>query len=172
MIKDLVVDVVNHRFVLTFAVLVLIGTTVSLGADGFSLVDGGVILVVAIVGFAIWRALVTSQTVGVDSVGQFESELGSGKMPTLVEFYSEYCAGCLAVKPFVDQLEQEAAGRLRVVRLNIDKEPGRSLLEKYRVLFTPTFIYFDREGTKVRDSVLVLDKARILYDLEQFESSN
>jgi thioredoxin-related protein len=71
------------------------------------------------------------------------------------------------VKPIVDQLEAEAGERLQLIRLDIDQEPGKSLLEDYGVLFTPTFLYFDKNGKKISESTLILDRPRILYDLER-----
>jgi thioredoxin 1 len=165
--RDFLVDIINHRFVFTLSSALIIFTAVLRFQDGVDAVDIIILLCVAAACYGIWRALVTHSTVGISSVRAFQDALPNGKRPTIVEFYSPYCAGCLAMKPVVDQLETEAGPRLQVIRLNIDKEPGRTLVPRYGVLFTPTFVYFDKDGNKVRDSVLVLDRARILYELER-----
>jgi thioredoxin 1 len=165
--RDFLIDVVNHRFVITLSITLLVAATILVSQDGVQAADVLVLVAVGAVGFGIWRVLVSRNTEGIVSVQAFQEAISSGGRATLVEFYSPYCAGCLAMKPVVDQLETEAGSRLQVIRLNIDTEPGRSLVDRFDVLFTPTFIYFDRQGNKVRDSVLVLDRARILYELER-----
>jgi thiol-disulfide isomerase/thioredoxin len=164
--RDFLVDLVNHRFVITLFVLLLIVSGLLLFRDGIQPTDLIVMGGIAVGWFVIWRILSTRSTAEITSVQAFQDALRNGQQPSLVEFYSAYCVGCMAARPIVDQLELEAGARLQIIKLNIDTEPGRSLVDRYSVLFTPTFIYFDRFGNKVRDSVLVLDSARILYELE------
>ena len=164
--RDFFVDLVNHRFVITLSVVLIVGSAILTFQDGVQVLDFVVVGCIAAVCFGVWRLLVSRNTEGIASLQSFQEAIRNGQRSTLVEFYSPYCAGCLAMKPVVDQLEAEAGERLQIIRLNIDTEPGRTLVDTYSVLFTPTFIYFDRNGTKVRDSVLVLDRNRIMYDLE------
>lgn len=164
--RDFLVDVVNHRFVITLSITLLVASAIVLFQDGVQALDVLILVGMGAVFFVIWRILVTRSTEGISTVGAFQDAIRNGQRPTLVQFYSPYCAGCLAMKPIVDQLEAEAGTRLQVIKLNIDTQPGRALVDTYKVLFTPTFVYFDRYGNKVRDSVLVLDRARILYELE------
>jgi thioredoxin 1 len=165
--RDFLVDVINHRFVFTLSIALIILTCVLRFRDGMDTLDIVILIAVAAACYGIWRALVTHSTEGITTLQAFQDAVRNGVRPTLVEFYSLYCAGCLAMKPIVDQLETEAGTRLQIIRLNIDVEPGMSLVQRYGVLFTPTFVYFDQNGNKVRDSVLVLDRARILYELER-----
>lgn len=165
--RDLLVDIVNHRSFFSFAVIILAIMTLAFVRDGIGIIE--VLLLVGIVagGFAVWRLRVTSPTREIDSLQAFQRALQNGSRPTLIQLYSRFCGGCLAIKPTVDQLEAEAGERLRIIRLDIDQEPGKSLLREYDVLFTPTFLYFDKDGNKLRESTLVLDRPRILYDLER-----
>lgn len=169
--RDFLVDVVNHRFVFTFSIVVLASSAILMFQDGVQTVDLIILACIGLACFVVWRVLVSRNTEGIGTVQAFQDALRNGEHATLVEFYSPYCAGCLAMKPIVDQLEAEAGERLKVILLNIDTEPGRSLIDTYTVLFTPTFVYFDRNGNKLRDSVLVLDRARIMYDLEKAQST-
>ena len=168
--RDFLVDLVNHKFVITLSVVLLVSSAILLFQDGVSTVDVIILIAIAAACFVVWRLLVSRNTVGIGTIQQFQTALRNGEHATLVEFFSPYCAGCLAMKPIVDQLEAEAGERLKVIRLNIDTEPGRTLVDTYSVLFTPTFVYFDPNGNKVRDSVLVLDRARIMYDLDKLRT--
>jgi thioredoxin-related protein len=52
----------------------------------------------------------------------------------------------MAAKPIVDGIEKEHQGRLSVIRINVQDEEFRSLLEQYNFQFTPTFILLDSSG--------------------------
>lgn len=168
--RDFLVDLVNHKFVITLSIVLLVSAAILMFQDGVSTVDIIILVAIAAVCFIVWRVLVSRSTEGIATVQAFQEALRNGEQATLVEFFSPYCAGCLAMKPIVDQIEAEAGERLKVIRLNIDTEPGRTLVDTYSVLFTPTFVYFDKNGNKVRDSVLVLDRARLMYDLDKSQS--
>ncbi|MBN1427106.1 MAG: thioredoxin family protein [Anaerolineae bacterium] len=164
--RDILLDIFNHRSAVTSMVIILAILSLGFAQDGIGVIEILILLGVVAAGFALWRLRVPSPTQEIDSLRAFQSTLQNGNRPTLVQLYSRYCGGCLAVKPIVDQLEVEAGERLQMIRLDIDQEPGKSLLKEYGVLFTPTFLYFDKHGHKIRESTLVLDRPRILYDLE------
>jgi thiol-disulfide isomerase/thioredoxin len=164
--RELLLDIFNHRSAITSMIIILATLTFGLSRGGISVVDILILGAVLAAGWVVWRLRTTSPTPEVDSLRAFQDRLRNGSRPTLIQLYSRYCAGCLAVKPTVDRLEAEAGDRLQLLRLDIDEEPGKLLLKEYGVTFTPTFIYFDKNGKKLQESTLVLDRPRILYDLE------
>jgi thiol-disulfide isomerase/thioredoxin len=164
--REILLDVINHRSAITSMVIILAFLTLGLSREGISVVDILILVGVLVAGYVVWRLRTTSPTQEVNSLSAFQDRLRNGSRPTLIQLYSRYCAGCLAVKPTVDRLEVEAGDRLQLIRLDIDEEPGKLLLKEYGVTFTPTFIYFDKDGKKIQESTLVLDRPRILYDLE------
>ena len=66
----------------------------------------------------------------------------------------------------MDGIEQDYAGRLLVIRLNIQEEVGRELAPFFGFEFTPTFIFFDAQGTELWRSVGDLDLERLRQSLE------
>jgi len=84
----------------------------------------------------------------VNGVEQAEALLQNGK-PTFLEFFSNFCAGCLVVKPSVDQLVTTIAEDFNVLRVDIHTGFGRELRERMGFSFTPEFILFDRQGQEV-----------------------
>jgi thioredoxin 1 len=70
----------------------------------------------------------------------FESLVLKSEMPALVDFWASWCAPCKAIAPIVDEMAQEYAGRLRVVKVNVDDNPATP--GKYGVRGIPTLILF------------------------------
>lgn len=88
----------------------------------------------------------------VDSLSAAEAMINSGK-PTFVEFFSNYCAGCLSARTAVDELVAQMSERYgdsyNILRIDIHTEFGRALRERYGFSFTPEFVLFDATGTEV-----------------------
>ena len=72
----------------------------------------------------------------------FEKEVLQSEIPVLVDFWAEWCGPCRMIAPFVDAIAGEQAGKLKVLKLNIDKEA--SVAAKYGVMSIPTLILFKK----------------------------
>jgi thiol-disulfide isomerase/thioredoxin len=84
----------------------------------------------------------------VSSLQAAEDLLGNGK-PTFVEFFSNYCAGCVSVRPVVDLIVDEIEPDFNILRVDIHTDFGRALRENYGFSFTPEFVLFDGEGKEI-----------------------
>jgi thioredoxin 1 len=82
------------------------------------------------------------QTVAEVSDANFQTEVldASKTQPVMVDFWATWCGPCRALSPTVDAIAAERAGKLKVVKMNVDENmntPG-----KYNVRGIPTLLIF------------------------------
>ncbi|GAA0581231.1 thioredoxin [Streptomyces crystallinus] len=105
------------------------------------------------------------QAVGVDVVtdATFAAEVLDANLPVLVEFTAEWCGSCRQLAPVLSQIAFEEGDRLKVVQLDVDKDPQTTLT--YGVLSMPTLMVF-RAGEPVKSMVGARPKRRLMQELE------
>jgi thioredoxin 1 len=70
----------------------------------------------------------------------FDTEVLEAEVPVLVDFTATWCGPCRQIAPFVDQLADEYAGKVKVTKLDIDESPGTA--QKYGIRGVPTLMVF------------------------------
>ena len=95
---------------------------------------------------------------------EFASEVLGADTPVLVEFWAPWCGPCRQLAPVLEQLAEERAGSLKVVKINQDEQPRISA--EYRVMGVPTMLVFDR-GEAVAQMVGARSKSRIAEELDR-----
>ncbi len=75
----------------------------------------------------------------------FDAEVLKSSEPVLVDFFAEWCGPCKAMAPALEQLAQEMKGKVKVVKLDVDQNPG--VTSKYGIRAMPTLMLF--KGGKV-----------------------
>ena len=72
--------------------------------------------------------------------GDFKSKVLEASGPVLVDFFAEWCGPCHALAPSIEEIAKEMAGKLTVVKLNVDEAPDAA--SSYGVTSIPTLILF------------------------------
>jgi len=78
-------------------------------------------------------------TVKVDN-NNFKSEVMDSDVPTVVDFWAEWCGPCKMIGPSLEELSDEMAGKVKITKLNIDENPD--LAAKFGVRSIPTLLIF------------------------------
>ena len=70
----------------------------------------------------------------------FQSEVLDSTQPVLVDFTAVWCGPCKMLDPIVKQLAEQWAGKVKVVKLDVDHNP--ELAMQYQVMGVPTLMLF------------------------------
>ena len=80
----------------------------------------------------------------------FDNEVLQSTTPVLIDFWAPWCAPCRAISPMVEDLAREYAGKLKVVKINVDDNPRTPT--RYGVRSIPNLIVF--QGGQVKEQII------------------
>lgn len=76
---------------------------------------------------------------------KFEEEIKQSDKPALVMFWGSWCPVCKRNEPMVRELKQELEDKVKIRKMNIDRNPRVS--SEFKIAGTPTYYLFE-EGEK------------------------
>jgi thioredoxin 1 len=92
--------------------------------------------------------------------GNFESEVlsASKTQPVLVDFWAEWCRPCHMLAPTVAEIANDYAGKIKVMKLNVDEAMNSA--GRYNIRGIPTILVF-KDGQVVEQIVGAVPKDQI-----------
>ena len=95
--------------------------------------------------------------------GTFEDEVLKSDLPVLVDFWAEWCGPCKMIAPILDELAGEYAGKIKIAKLNIDK--NQATAPQYGVRGIPTLILV-KNGSVEAQQVGAVSKSQLAAFLD------
>ncbi|HXZ88926.1 MAG TPA: thioredoxin [Candidatus Binataceae bacterium] len=80
----------------------------------------------------------------------FDQEVLKSPTPVLIDFWAPWCGPCRAIAPIIDELAGTYAGRLKVVKINVDDNPETP--SRYGVRGIPNLLIV--KGGQVKDQIV------------------
>jgi thioredoxin 1 len=72
--------------------------------------------------------------------GNFADKVLGAQRPVLVDFSAAWCGPCKKLKPIVEELAGEYAGRIDMVHIDVDA--ARETAARYGIMSVPTLLFF------------------------------
>jgi len=81
---------------------------------------------------------------------EWETEVLQSPTPVLVDFWAIWCGPCRLIAPIVEELASQYAGKLKVLKVDVDQE--QNLAIRYGIMSIPTLLLF--KGGQVVDQIV------------------
>ena len=94
----------------------------------------------------------------------FEAEIVNSEIPSMVDFWAEWCGPCKKVGPVVEELAAEYAGKIKIAKMDVDS--NRQTPGKFGIRNIPTLILF-KGGEVVNTIVGAQPKTAIEEELKK-----
>ncbi len=94
----------------------------------------------------------------------FESDVLTATKPVLVDFWAEWCQPCKMIGPIVEEVATHYAGRLNVLKMNVDENVETPA--KYGIRGIPSLLIF-KDGNVIATQVGALSKSLLTAFIDE-----
>ena len=90
----------------------------------------------------------------------FETEVLKAEGLVLVDFWAPWCGPCKMLGPIVEEMAKQFAGKLKILKLNVDENPTTATT--YEILSIPAIKFF--RGGQVVEEMIGLQPREMLEE--------
>lgn len=95
---------------------------------------------------------------------QFDTEVRQSGTPVIVDFWAEWCGPCKQIGPALEELSEEYAGKVKIVKVNIDENQEQAAALGVRGI--PALFMF-KDGEVVSNRMGAAPKAALKSWIEE-----
>lgn len=95
----------------------------------------------------------------------WDAEVAKATTPVLVDFWAEWCGPCRAIAPVLEELSAELAGKLKIVKVNVDEAPD--LAQQFGIRSIPTLLVY-KDGVVAAQMVGSMPKSALKAKIEPY----
>jgi thioredoxin 1 len=92
------------------------------------------------------------------SDGSFDADVLKSDLPVLVDYWADWCGPCKMIAPLLEEAAKNYAGRVNIVKLDVDK--NRDTAAAYGIRGIPTLMLF-KDGKPSATKVGALSKSQL-----------
>tara|TARA_R110000782_G_scaffold87299_6_gene169149 strand:- start:455 stop:781 length:327 start_codon:yes stop_codon:yes gene_type:complete len=90
--------------------------------------------------------------------GNFDADVTNNEKAVLIDFWAEWCGPCKMIAPLLDEVADEYADKLAIVKLNVDENPNTA--QKFGIRSIPTLILF-KDGAPQAQKLGAMSKSQL-----------